>query len=387
MNYVYLSPQFPPNYHLFCVHLRRLGVSVLGLADDPQDWLRPEVREGLTEYYRVKDMHSYDQLLRACGHFTHRYGKLDRVDSHTEYWMETEARLRTDLNIFGPKLADLAALQRKSLMKQMFTQAGVPATRGTLVRTLDQATLFAHEVGYPVVAKPDVGVGAAHTFKIGSDAELERFFSAKPPVEYLLEEFVQGDVYTFDGLTDKDGNPVFFTSLRYSQGVMETVNEDLHIYFYNLREIPVDLEDAGRRVLKAFDVRERFFHFEFFRTHGDGRLVALEVNMRPPGGPIIDMYNYAHDIDLYWEWANIVVNNRFVEPYSRKYHVCYVGRKSNKPYVHTHEDILGAYGHCVVHHMAMPGVFALAMGDYAYLVRTPDLAEMLAAAEFIHQMS
>ncbi len=37
--------------------------------------------------------------------------------------------------------------------------------------------------------------------------------------------------------------------------------------------------------------------------------------MRPPGGPIVDMFNYAHDVDLYWEWANVVVNNRFSEPY------------------------------------------------------------------------
>lgn len=109
--------------------------------------------------------------------------------------------------------------------------------------------------------------------------------------------------------------------------------------------------------------------------------------MRPPGGPIIDMYNYAHDIDLYWEWANIVVNNRFVEPFNRKYHVCYVGRKYNRSYAHSHEEIMAAYGYCIVHEMAMPSVFSLAMGDYAYLVRTPDLAEMLAAAEFIHRLS
>ena len=387
MNYIYLSPHFPPNYYLFCAHLRRLGVNVLGIADEPYERLLPEVRESLTEYYRVEDMHSYDQLMRACGYFIHHYGKLNRVDSHTEYWMETEARLRTDFNIFGPKIADLATIQRKSLMKQRFEQAGVPAARGTLVRTLDQARNFAHEVGYPLVAKPDIGVGASNTFKIRNDTDLEHFYGAKPPVEYLLEEFIQGNICTFDGLADKDGNPVFFSSMQYSQGVMETVNEDLHIYFYNLREIPADLEDAGRRVLKAFDVRERFFHFEFFRMHDAGRLVALEVNMRPPGGPIIDMYNYAHDIDLYWEWANVVVNNRFGEPYSRKYHVCFVGRKSNKPYVHPHGEIMAAFGHCIAHHMAMPGVFSLAMGDYAYLVRTPDLAELLAAAEFIHKTS
>jgi len=107
------------------------------------------------------------------------------------------------------------------------------------------------------------------------------------------------------------------------------------------------------------------------------------VNMRPPGGPIIDMYNYAHDIDLYWEWANIVVNNRFVEDYSRKYHCCFVGQKYNKSYHHSHEEIMDAFGTLVVHHQPMPPIFSLAMGDFYYLLRSPDLDEILAAAHFI----
>jgi hypothetical protein len=55
MNFVFLSPHFPPNYHLFCVHLNRLGVNVLGLADEPYDLLRPELKAALAEYYRVDD--------------------------------------------------------------------------------------------------------------------------------------------------------------------------------------------------------------------------------------------------------------------------------------------------------------------------------------------
>jgi hypothetical protein len=385
MNHVYLSPHFPPNYHLFCVHLRRLGVNVLGLADEPFEWLRPDLREALTEYYRVEDLHSYDQVLRACGYFIHHYGKIDRVDSHTEYWMETEARLRTDFNVEGPKLADLAPIKRKSAMKAAFAAAGGAAPRGVLVGELADIWRLAAEVGYPLVAKPDIGVGAANTFKLHGPADVERFWGSKPPVPYLVEEFIQGRILTFDGLTDREGNPVFYTSMTYSQGVMETVNEDRHIYFYNLRQIPADLEEAGRRILKAFGVRERFFHFEFFRSERTGQIIALEVNMRPPGGPIVDMFNYAHDIDLYWEWANVVVNNRFVEPYTRKYHCCFVGRKANKRYAHPHEQVLDAFGYCIVHHQPMPSVFALAMGDYYYLVRSPDLDEVLAAAHFIHE--
>ncbi len=387
MNHLYLSPHFPPNYHLFCIHLSRLGVNVLGLADEPYEWLRSDLREALTEYYRVNDMHSYDQLLRACGYFTHRYGKIDRIDSHTEYWLETEARLRTDFNVEGPKVADLAIIKRKSAMKELFARAGVAAPRGRLIETADDLWRLADEVGYPLVAKPDVGVGAANTFKLHGPEDVTRFWHAKPPVPYLAEEFIHGQIVTFDGLADREGNPVFYTSMIYSQGVMETVNEDRHIYFYNLREIPADLEEAGRRILRTFGVRERFFHCEFFRAGHTGQVIALELNLRPPGGPIIDLFNYAHDIDLYWEWANIVVNNRFVENYTRKYHCCFVGRKFNKNYRHTHEQIMDAFGYCIVQHQAMPSVFALAMGDYYYFVRSPDLDEIMAAARFIQEMA
>ena len=104
MNYIHLSPHFPPNYYLFSINLARLGVNVLGLADEPYERLRPELREALAEYYYVSDLHNYDDLVRACGYLTHRHGKLNRLDSHSEYWMETEARLRTDFNIPGPHL-------------------------------------------------------------------------------------------------------------------------------------------------------------------------------------------------------------------------------------------------------------------------------------------
>ncbi len=259
-------------------------MNVLGLADAPYGSLRPELRGALSEYYRVDDMNSYDALLRALGHFTHRHGKIDRIDSHNEYWLETEARLRTDFNMAGLRQDRIGIVKRKSAMKEVYRSAGIRVARGAVVRTLEEARRLVAETGYPVVAKPDVGVGAAATFKIRDDAGLAAFFASKPPADYIVEEFVQGRIFSFDGLADRDGNLVFFTAHAYSQGIMETVNEDNHVFYYSLREIPADLEDAGRRTARAFDVRERFFHFEFFRTDGDGGITALEVNLRPPGG-------------------------------------------------------------------------------------------------------
>jgi hypothetical protein len=119
----------------------------------------------------------------------------------------------------------------------------------------------------------------------------------------------------------------------------------------------------------------------------DDRIVALEVNMRPPGGMTTDMFNYACDIDIYREWANVIVNNHFSSDYSRKYHCCYVGRKYNRHYAHTHEHIVSALGVNLIHHTSISGVFSAALGDYGYLVRSPVMSEIYNMAELIQKIA
>jgi hypothetical protein len=384
MNYVFISPHFPPNYYQFCVHLRALGANVLGIADEPYENLCSELKNALTEYYYVPNLHNYDDLVRAMGYFTHHYGKIDGLDSHSEYWLETEARLRTDFNIDGLRLTDLPAIKRKSLMKGMFKKAGVDSAPGVVVKAAAQARRFAREHGFPLIAKPDVGVGAAKTYKFDTAEQLEVFLSPLPPVDYYLEKFIVGKIQTFDGLTDQNGDIVFSSSLVYSQGIMETVNEDADIYYYTLREIPADLQKAGQSVVRAYNIRKRFFHFEFFRIQ-DGSLVGLEVNMRPPGGLTTDMFNYANDINIYYEWANIILHNRFQANFTRPYHCGYVGRKWSKSYIHNHDEIMQRYPALIVHSEPISGIFSQALGDFGYLVRSPDFKQIVEVAGFIQQ--
>jgi hypothetical protein len=251
---------------------------------------------------------------------------------------------------------------------------------------MQEAQALIQETGYPLVAKPDIGVGAAATYKIHNENELKSFFESKPDVDYVFEEFVNGQIVTFDGLSDRNGTPVFTNSLAYSTGVMETIINDELIYYYTLREIPADVNALGCRVLEAFDVRERFFHFEFFRQDGTGDLVALEVNMRPPGGLTTDMFNYACDIDIYNAWASMLAGKGFPYPdYTQKYYCCYVGRKSNRSYAHTEQEILSTYWEKISHHDSISGVFSAALGNYGYLVRSPDLEEVVSIAKFIQE--
>jgi hypothetical protein len=199
-----------------------------------------------------------------------------------------------------------------------------------------------------------------------------------------MEEFIGGTIYSYDGLADRSGNPVFYTAHTFSQGIMETVNEARHIYYYSLREIPATLERIGRECLRAFNVRERFFHIEFFQTAAD-QYVSLEVNMRPPGGYTTDMFNYACDIDIYRTWANLLVHNRTDLNYKRSYHCCYASRKYNHRYANSHADILSHYGAFMVQIESVPGVFSSALGDIGYIFRSKSLDEILKIVRFIHQ--
>jgi hypothetical protein len=382
MNFVAFSPHFPPNFIPFTENLRRLGVNVLGLGDLPFEMLPDSLKASLTEYYWVPNQHNYDDLLRALGYFTHHYGKIDRLESHNEYWLESDARLRTDFNIPGFKVGELAKVKRKSEMKSMFALAGIPAARGRICRDLAQAKALVSEVGFPLVAKPDIGVGASKTYRIDDKVALETFFEVRPPVDYIFEEFVKGKIQTFDGLVDQDGKIVFSSSLEYNEGVMDLVNEGLDFWYFTQRKIPPALEAAGRKLVEVYGLRERFFHFEFFLT-GENEYTALEVNMRPPGGLTVDMWNFANDISIFYEYANVVVNNCFTAVVTRPYFCAYVGRRKGRRYLLSPDKVISAFPKQVVSHQAISGIFAAALGDDGYLVRSPDLKEIEEIATFI----
>ncbi len=383
-NIVFLSPHFPANFYTFCLRLREAGANVLGLGDAPYASLRPELHEALSEYYRVSDMHHYDELLRALGHFTHKHGKIEWIDSLSEHWLETEAQLRTDFNISGLKTDTITRMKRKSEMKEVFRKAKLRPARGLVAQTAEEVREFARKVGFPIVAKPDIGVGAAKTYKITDETALEQYLETKPEIDYILEEFIEGAIVTYDGLTDRDGTVVFDSSLVYSAGIMEVVNEGGDVNYYSERVIPEDLVEIGQRVARAFDVRERFFHFEFFRLP-NGSLVPLEVNIRPPGGLSVDMMNFANDIDIYKMWAEIVVHGHTEIRAERPYFTMYVSRKNHKHYALSHEQVLERFGDFIIHHEQISGIFSAAIGDQGYVLRAPSLEPLHEAARAIQQ--
>ncbi|AWW33664.1 carboxylate--amine ligase [Mannheimia varigena] len=387
LNFVMISPHFPTNFETFAVRLRETGFNTLGIADTPYEQLSETLRNNLTEYYRVDNMEDYEQVYRAVAYFAHKYGRIDRIESHNEYWLELDAKLRTDFNVFGYKSDDMLAIKTKAQMKEVFRKAGLKVAQGRVFKDAEDARKLAKQLKFPVIIKPNSGVGASDTYKIKTAEELEAFFGYKNPnVEYIMEEFIAGDIITFDGLTDRDGNIVFYSSLEYSEAVLDTVSKDGDMFYYVPREISEKLVEMGKVCVKAFNVRERFFHFEFFRVKGEKgkkeEILPLEINCRPPGGLTIDMWNYANDFDVFREFANIVKENKFYSDIQHPWNVVYISRKANQNYVNSIEAVCAKFVGNIISVQTVPGVFAKIMGEHGILARTETIEQMREIAQF-----
>jgi hypothetical protein len=381
MNVVFVSPHFPPNMYLYCVRLREAGATVLGIGDAPFDDLRIELRDALAEYYRVPNLEDERELIRALGYLTWRHGKVDRLDSLNEHWLETEAWLRTEFNIHGLRTDDMEPIKRKSAMKQRFRSAGIPVARGEVIASASDAHSFVREVGFPVIAKPDVGVGASRTWRIEDEHQLDTWLAQPREVDYLMEEWLEGRLLSYDGLVDRDGRVVFEVSLVYGVPVLNAVQgEDM--YFWIDRALAPDLAQLGRRTVRAFGVRERPFHFEFFRLP-DTSLVAVEVNMRPPGGIVVDMWNWAYEIDVYRAWAEVITSGTTTVDTSRPYYCFWAGRRSGAHYHLDDQAVRDRLGSMLVHVEQVRDVFAAAMGNIGYVMRDVDLELLIEANKAI----
>ncbi len=388
MNFIFISPQFPDTYWNFTDRLKRNGVNVLAIGDTPYEQLSWELKSSITEYYKVSDMEDYSQMFRAVAFFSFKYGKIDWLESNNEYWLETDAKLRTDFNITsGVKTDQINKFKSKYEMKKYYAAGLVPTARNEKVTSLENARLFLKKVGYPVILKPENGVGANNTYKVNNSKELDEIFPSLCGC-YVIEEFINGDIVSYDAITDSKAEPVFESMTEWPPSIADIVNNELDLSYYTPALMDEKLRKVGRETLRAFDVKSRFVHLEFFRLKEEkpglgkkGDYVALEVNMRPAGGYTPDMMNWSHSLDVYQIWADMVAfDERRHGKNGNDYFVAYASRRDKYSYRHTDSEIRERYGNRLKADGRLPQLWWAAMGNYMF---TAQLNTEKEAEEFI----
>ncbi len=339
MNFIFLSPNYPDNYWNFCDRLKKNGVNVLGVGDAPYENLPQDLRDSLTEYYRIDSLSDYDQLYRAVAFFSFKYGKIDRIESMNPYWLSQEVLLRTDFNIAaGPRHYPATAIDAETLAKN---------------------------------------------------------------------QNAEGTICSYDAVSDSNGDPLFESMTVWPEAAL-TKTVDTGIVYYTCPGMPAKLRSLGRKTLKSLDAKSRFVHFVFkcltkdqegFGSEGD--YIAIDTDLCPAGGYIPDMMNFAHSVDVYKIWADMITTDRryldgkLQTASELSHHTAKTGeedcfsvhasRKEGPDYVHPESRIADKFHDVIVMRKELPEAAWQHIGRYVYTLRLRSQHEVDTFIKFLHE--
>lgn len=340
-------------------------------------------------------MDRFECQVEALKYFENKYGHIDYLESNNEYWLRTDARLREMFFISTGIQGDaINTYQYKSLMKERYQRAGAKVANWIIVEDKNQVLDFINKYGYPIFIKPDIGVGAAGDFKIKCEKDLDVFFKEKlTNIPYICEQFISGTIISFDGIANNNSDVIFCASNHFPSSISDIVIDHKDFFYYCGPTVDNDLEEIGRKVIKAFEVKNRFFHLEFFRVDKDikdvakkGEIVALETNMRPAGGYTPDLINYALSVNCYQIYADcITFNENRQDMTHEKYFAACASRRDEYEYFYSDERIIEAFKPSIVFSGRYPEVFSGAMGNRYFMARFINEHDMQVFTEFVNR--
>ena len=299
-------------------------VALSVVSQDPAEKMPADLRARLAGHWRINDGLDPQQLVDAARELGRRLGPPVRYFAALEQLQVPLAIARETLGLPGLSVAAAVNFRDKSRMKDVLRGAGVPCARHALVGSRAEAEAFAEKVGFPMVVKPPAGAGGKSTFRLDSAPDLANFLERYPPQQgapTLYEEFVRGTEHSFDSVMI-GGRPVWHSISRYMPSPLEVL-ENAWIQWCVMLPRDIDgpefdpIREAGINGLRALGLETGLSHMEWFRVH-DGRIAISEVGARPPGAQFTSLLSYAHDIDFYRAWPQLMVFDEF-EPPPRRY--------------------------------------------------------------------
>jgi hypothetical protein len=324
MHVVLVEPRFPHNQRYFVRALAAVGATVTAIGEGSKDSLDPELKRYLRHYEEVTNVTDEAQLLRAV-QFIQRHAVIDRLECTVEAHILPTARVREKASIAGTSYRTAWLCRDKPAMKDALRQAGVPVAQSTGASTAQEVRAFVEAVGFPVILKPRDGAGASGATRVDTDRELEAaiatFRLGQPGRSVAVEEFVEGHEGFYDTLSC-NGRPVHDFVCHYYPNVLDAMRHrnvsPMFISTNRLDQVAAydELRLMGLRVNEALGIETSATHMEWF--YGPRGLKFSEIGCRPPGVRAWDLYNVGNDMDLYLEWAMLLVHGRPSQRPSRR---------------------------------------------------------------------
>jgi hypothetical protein len=292
----------------FLRECRRQGCRVLLLTEEKlrdSDW----PRESIDAFYCIRRDMPPGDVRKGAAHLA-RSERLDRIVALDDFDVEMAAMLREYLFVPGMGETTARAFRDKLAMRRRARSAGIPCPR--FVHALNHASIheWMEEVAPPWVLKPRSQAAALGIKMLYAADDVWRALEVlgDGQADYLLEQFIGGDVYHVDSIVFAH-RVRFAVASRYDTPPFVVAHEGGIFATRTLAtgDPSVDaLLSLNARVLESFGLARGASHTEFIRAH-DGSWHFLETSARVGGAYIVDVVEAASGINLWREWARVEI--------------------------------------------------------------------------------
>ena len=395
-NVLIISPGYPTDMPEFTRGLAESGARVIGVGDQGVGALPELVRNSVSDYIQVASLWNSEQVASELRH-RFRGQSLDRIECLWEPGIMLAAELRQQFGVEGLTIEQAHRFRDKEAMKVALDRAGIRTPRHIAVDTTAACWDAVQEMGYPVILKPIAGAGSADTYRVHDNGELR---SVLPRLRHVptisVEEFVDGDEFTFDTIT-VGGKIAYFNIAWYRpRPLVARSNEWISPQVIALRNLDQPELAGGIQmgydVIRALEFDTGFTHMEWYRK-ADGEVVFGEIGARPPGAHQVDQMKFACDFDVFRTWGEAIVNGKVDIEIRRLYNVATIYKRARGvgriTRIEGAEQLQKGFGeHVVWNTLLQPGTprrdwRKTLVSDGFIMLRHPELQTTLAMADAV----
>ena len=192
-----------------------------------------------------------------------------------------------NVELIGAKVDAIRKGEDRQLFKDLVIAAGADVARSHVAHTLDEAKMFAKDLGYPLVVRPSFTMGGLGSGFAYNEADLVRYVTAglhsSPTTEVLLEESILGwKEYELELMRDTHDNTVVVCSIENVDPVGVHTGDSITVapaLTLTDREYQ-KLRDIGIRIIRDVGVDTGGCNIQFAVDPANGRIIVIEMNPR-----------------------------------------------------------------------------------------------------------
>ncbi len=294
----------------FIKQCKREGCRVLLLTSqslENENWPRESIDEIFFIPDNNKEWNMKDVIYGVS--YLARTEKIDRIVALDDFDVEKAATLREHLRIGGMGDTTARYFRDKLAMRKKALDEGINIPPFVHLLNHNEIKNFIERVEFPYVIKPRMKAGAIGLIKVNSEKEVWEALEKLGDEQsfYLMEKFVEGDVYHSDTIIT-NGKIIFGSVSKYGLPPMEVAHQGR---VFTSKTVPSGSPEAkeilefNKNVIKILGLVYGVSHTEFIKAKEDGELYFLETSARVGGANLSELVKAATGINLWEEWAKI----------------------------------------------------------------------------------